>query len=185
MVAAPSRIFLIGPMGSGKTTVGRALAERLGLAFADLDQEIESRCGVEVDRIFEIEGEAGFRQRESDMLRELAQRDRLLLATGGGTILSADNRQLMQQRGLVLWLRTSVDQQLDRLARDKRRPLLQTPDRHQRLLALAAVREPLYADCADLVLDSSAVSPSEMAATAAQAIAQWQDNKPSYLSCHD
>jgi len=168
------RIFLIGPMGSGKTTVGRALAELLDLEFVDLDQQIEARCGVEVDRIFEIEGEAGFRQRESDMLLELSERPNMVLATGGGSILNPDNRALMRRQGLVLWLRTSVDQQLERLARDRRRPLLQAPDRRQRLLTLAAERDSLYTACADLVVDSCNVAPAVMAATTAEAIEQWR-----------
>ena len=174
MTPPAQRIFLIGPMGSGKTTVGRALAELLGLEFVDLDQQIEARCGVEVDRIFEIEGEAGFRQREADMLLELSERPNMVLGTGGGSILSPDNRALMRRQGLVLWLRTRVDQQLERLARDRRRPLLQTPDRRQRLLALAAERDPLYAACADLVVDSCNVAPAVMAATTAEAIEQWR-----------
>lgn len=174
-MSSPSqRIFLIGPMGSGKTTVGRALAELLALEFVDIDQQIEARCGVEVDRIFEIEGEAGFRQRESDMLAELSGRPDTVLATGGGSVLNPDNRALMRRQGLVLWLRTSVDQQLERLERDRHRPLLRAPDRRQRLLTLAAERDPLYAACADLVVDSCNVAPAVMAATTAKAIEQWR-----------
>lgn len=174
MTDPTQRIFLIGPMGSGKTTVGRALSELLGLEFVDLDQQIEARCGVEVDRIFEIEGEAGFRQRETDMLLDLSERPNMVLATGGGSVLNPDNRAVMRRQGLVLWLRTSVDQQLERLARDRRRPLLQAPDRRQRLLTLAAERDPLYAACADLVVDSCNVAPAVMAATTAEAIEQWR-----------
>lgn len=174
MTDPTQRIFLIGPMGSGKTTVGRALSELLGLEFVDLDQQIEARCGVEVDRIFEVEGEAGFRQRETDMLLDLSERPNMVLATGGGSVLNPDNRALMRRQGLVLWLRTSVDQQLERLARDRRRPLLQAPDRRQRLLTLATERDPLYAACADLVVDSCNVAPAVMAATTAEAIEQWR-----------
>jgi len=176
MASPTQRIFLIGPMGSGKTTVGRGLAELLALEFVDLDQHIEARCGVEVDRIFEIEGEAGFRQRESDMLLELSGRNNMVLATGGGSVLNPDNRALMRRQGLVLWLRTTVDQQLERLARDRRRPLLQAPDRRQRLQTLAAERDPLYAACADLIVDSSNVPPAAMASTTAAAIEQWHAN---------
>ena len=165
-----SRLFLIGPMGSGKTTVGRFLAERLGLEFMDLDQEIERRCGVDVSRIFEIEGEEGFRAREQAMLDELTQRDGILLATGGGSILSATNRAMLNERGLVVWLETSVEQQIKRLERDKRRPLLQYPDRRQRLAALAEQRNPLYRQCAHLVIRSANVAPARMAARAAKEI---------------
>ncbi|MEE4330477.1 MAG: shikimate kinase [Wenzhouxiangella sp.] len=164
------RIFLIGPMGSGKTTVGRFLARRLGLEFRDLDQEIERRCGVEVSTIFDIEGEAGFRKREHVMLEELTRADSLLLATGGGSILRADNRALLRERGLVVWLRTRVDQQIRRLEKDQRRPLLQAPDREQRLLEMAETRDPLYAECAHLIVPSDNVSPMQMAQRAARQI---------------
>lgn len=157
------RLFLIGPMGSGKTTVGRHLANRLELEFLDLDQEIEKRCGVDVSIIFEIEGEAGFREREHTMLEEVSRREHILLATGGGSILRADNRQLLRERGLVVWLKTSVEQQLKRLERDQRRPLLQAPDRRARLDALADARNALYAECAHLVVRSVNVSPMAMA----------------------
>jgi shikimate kinase len=165
-----NRLFLIGPMGSGKTTVGRFLAERLGLSFLDLDQEIERRCGVNVSVIFDIEGEAGFRAREQAMLDELTRRDDILLATGGGTVLAPDNRRMLRERGLVVWLETSVPQQLRRLERDQRRPLLQAPDRRQRLEKLAETRNPLYAECAHLIVRSANISPAQMAARAEQRI---------------
>ncbi|MCC5865762.1 MAG: shikimate kinase [Wenzhouxiangella sp.] len=165
-----NRLFLIGPMGSGKTTVGRHLAERLGLSFLDLDQEIERRCGVDVSVIFEIEGEAGFRQRESAALDDVSRRDGILLATGGGSILSEANRRMLRERGLVVWLKTSVEQQIRRLASDQRRPLLQTPDRRQRLEGLARQRDPLYQACAHLVVQSANISPVRMAARAEREI---------------
>lgn len=165
-----NRLFLIGPMGSGKTTVGRYLARRLGLEFLDLDQEIERRCGVEVSRIFDIEGEAGFRSRETAMLDELSQRNGILLATGGGSVLSGRNRNMLSSRGLVVWLNTSVDQQLKRLERDQRRPLLQAPDRRERLQGLADARNPLYGECAHLVVKSANISPVQMAARAERQI---------------
>lgn len=170
-----NRLFLIGPMGSGKTTVGRFLAGRLGLKFLDLDQEIERRLGVDVGVIFDIEGETGFRTRETSMLDELTQRDRILLATGGGTVLSPVNRQMLSQRGLVVWLKTSVDQQLRRLERDQRRPLLQAPDREARLKGLAEARDPLYQECAELVIRSANISPAQMAARAEQQILGHRD----------
>lgn len=161
-----TRLFLIGPMGSGKTTVGRFLARRLDLEFLDLDQEIERRCGVDVSVIFDIEGESGFRTRETNMLDELTRRDGILLATGGGTVLSQANREMLSSRGLVVWLKTSVGQQLRRLERDQRRPLLQAPDRETRLESLAEARNPLYRDCAALVIRSENISPAQMAARA-------------------
>ncbi len=157
-------IVLVGPMGSGKTTIGRVLAPRFGLEFVDLDQEIEARCGVAVSLIFEIEGEAGFRARESAMLDAVTRRNGVLLATGGGSVLDPVNRARLRDRGLVVWLQTSVDQQLKRLARDQRRPLLRAPDRRQRLERLAAERDPLYRECAHLIVRSADLSPRAMAA---------------------
>ena len=164
------RIFLIGPMGSGKTTVGRHLARRLGMEFLDLDHEIQARCGVEVAVIFEIEGEQGFRKRESDLLDELSQRDGIILATGGGSILDPANRQRLSERGLVVYLRTSVNQQLRRLERDKQRPLLQAPDRRQKLMDLARARNPVYEEAAELVVTSANIPPPAMAGRVEQAI---------------
>lgn len=163
-------VFLIGPMGSGKTTVGRRLAQRLGLEFLDLDLELQQRCGVEVAVIFDIEGEAGFRRRESTLLDKLSRRKDLVLATGGGSILDPDNRRMLTERGLVVYLRTSVDQQIERLERDKQRPLLQAPDRRKRLEGLAAQRNPIYEACADLIVDSTRIAPMAMARTVERAI---------------
>lgn len=167
---APNRIFLIGPMGSGKTTVGRQLARLLGMDFLDLDLELQDRCGVEVSVIFDIEGETGFRQRESALLDELTRRDGLVLATGGGSVLNEDNRRLLSERGLVVYLQTSVDQQLKRLERDKQRPLLQAPDRRTRLREMAERRNPIYESCAHLVVSSANIAPAAMAATVARRV---------------
>lgn len=147
-------IFLIGPMGSGKTSLGRRVAPRLGLDFIDLDEELERRCGVEVAVIFEIEGEAGFRERECELLAEIAAGSGRLVATGGGSVLDPRNRDTLRSNGLVVWLRTSVDQQLRRLERDRRRPLLAAPDRRERLTGMAELRNPLYAETAQLVFES-------------------------------
>lgn len=165
-----NRIFLIGPMGSGKTTVGRHLARRLGMDFLDLDLELQKRCGVEVAVIFDIEGEAGFRERESALLDELSHRDGLVLATGGGSVLSEENRRILSERGLVVYLQTSVDQQLQRLERDKQRPLLQAPDRRRRLTELAELRDPIYESCAHLVIRSANIAPTAMAAAVARRV---------------
>ena len=147
-------IFLIGPMGSGKTSLGRRVAPRLGLDFIDLDEELERRCGVEVAVIFEIEGETGFRERERELLAEIASRSGQLVATGGGSVLDPRNREVLRRNGLVVWLRTSVVQQLRRLERDRRRPLLAAPDRRERLTRMAEQRNPLYAEAAHLVFES-------------------------------
>lgn len=141
-------------MGSGKTSLGRRIAPALGLEFIDLDEELERRCGVEVAVIFDIEGEAGFRERERELLAEIAAGSGRLVATGGGSVLDPRNRAVLRRSGLVVWLRTSVDQQLRRLERDRRRPLLAAPDRRERLLRMAEQRNPIYAELADLVFES-------------------------------
>lgn len=148
-------IFLIGPMGAGKTTIGRRLARVYGIPFVDLDATIVERTGAPIDWIFDIEGEAGFRRRERAVLNEITtEPGTILLATGGGAILSPRNRQRLAARGLVVYLATSVDQQIKRLRQDKSRPLLQTPDRRQRLEELARERNPLYASIADVTVET-------------------------------
>lgn len=143
-------LFLVGPMAAGKSSIGRRLARRFGLAFVDLDAEIVARTGASVNLIFEHEGEAGFRRRETEVLDDVSARHGLVLATGGGSVLAEGNRRLLRERGFVVWLKATVDQQLARTANDRSRPLLATPDRRGRLEALAREREPLYAEVADL-----------------------------------
>jgi len=147
-------LFLVGPMGSGKSAVGRRLAGRLGLDFIDSDVEIEARTGVDIPYIFEQEGEAGFRARERDLLDELTARSRVLVATGGGAILDPDTRARLRSRGRVVYLRTSVNQQLARTRRSGHRPLLRTPDPLGTLERLLQVRAPLYEETADVVVDT-------------------------------
>lgn len=149
-----SNLILIGPMGAGKTSLGKRLARRLGLSFVDADQAIEKQTGARIPMIFEIEGEAGFRRRESEVLAALCAGRDQLIATGGGAVLDAGNRALLQRSGYVIWLRTSVERQLERLGHDRSRPLLQVADREQRLREMAAQREPLYRETCDLVFDS-------------------------------
>ena len=153
------RIFLVGPMGSGKTTVGSRLAQALGRDFLDSDQEIEQRAGVSIPLIFEVEGEAGFRAREKAIIAELTERPSIVLATGGGAILDPDNRRCLVGRGLVVYLQTSVNEQLSRTRYDQHRPLLQTPDPRARLESLLTARDPLYRDVADLTIASDGQSP--------------------------
>lgn len=145
-------LFIIGPTGAGKTSLGRRLASHYGLPFVDLDQEIERYTGVDINTIFEIEGEAGFRQRESALLDECSARTGVLLSTGAGAVLDPVNRQRLGERGFVVWLQTSVEQQLERLERDTHRPLLAGVDRRQQLQAMASIRTPLYQQLADLAV---------------------------------
>lgn len=149
-----SNIFLIGPMGAGKTTIGKRLAELLALDFIDSDHEVELRTGVDIPYIFEREGEAGFRRREKQVIADLTQREGLVLATGGGSVLDPDNRRCLADHGLVVYLHATVDQQLARTARSDNRPLLRHPDRRQILERLFEHRDPLYREIADLVLET-------------------------------
>lgn len=153
------RVFLVGPMGAGKTTIGRRLAQALQRDFFDSDQEIEKRAGASIPLIFEVEGEAGFRVREKTVIAELTQRPSVVLATGGGAILNPENRRCLVGRGFVVYLHTSVNEQLSRTRYDHHRPLLQTADPRARLEALFAVRDPLYRDVADLIVASDGQSP--------------------------
>lgn len=153
MNPAPN-LVLIGPMGAGKTSVGRRLAERLDLQFLDLDREIEARTGASVTMIFDCEGEAGFRARERDTLSDALAGAGVLVATGGGAVLDAGNRQLMHTRSFVVHLDVDVDGQIARLARDRSRPLLAEGDRQATLERLAQARAPLYRALADLRFDT-------------------------------
>lgn len=145
-------LFIVGPTGAGKTSIGRRLAAHYGLPFVDLDQEIERHCGTSVSTVFELEGETGFRRRESALLEECSGRQGVVLATGAGAVLDPANRRLLMERGYVLWLQVTVEQQLDRLARDRSRPLLAGEDRRARLEAMALARTPIYQDIADLIV---------------------------------
>ncbi len=170
-----SNLFLVGPMGAGKSTIGRRLAAHFGLPFIDLDEEIERRNGVSVALIFELEGEAGFRSRESRLIEELSCRDGVVLATGGGAVLAETNRRVLHGHGFVLYLSATVAQQLSRLARDVKRPLLQAPDRRERLEAMAAQRNPLYEEIADLTVTGSNTAVAQAARQiAARLETQWQ-----------
>jgi|SRR6478672_3798978 len=147
-------IFLIGLMGAGKTTVGRALAKRLNKQFIDSDHEIEARTGASIPLIFEIEGEASFREREAEVIRDLTQRTDIVLATGGGAVLRPENREYLKTRGTVIYLRASVSSILQRTTHDKNRPLLQTADPRQRIEQLSREREPFYQEVAHLVVET-------------------------------
>ena len=151
---APGSFFLTGPMGAGKSTIGRQLSKQLGLPFHDSDHEIEARTGVDIPLIFELEGEAGFRKRECIVIDELTRQPGIVLATGGGAILDPANREHLSSRGKVIYLHASVSQQLKRTRMDRNRPLLQTDNPRARLEDLMATRDPLYREIASLVIDT-------------------------------
>lgn len=174
MKVAPN-LILVGPMGAGKSSIGRRLARRLSLRFVDADAEIERQTGATIPLIFELEGEAGFRQRERTLLAELCGERDLVIATGGGAVLDAGTRRTLAESGFVIHLKIDIDRQLQRLARDRVRPLLQTDDRRERLLALGAQRAPLYAEVSDLELDSGRLSVGAAADRLVELLAQrWQ-----------
>jgi len=153
MTAKPN-IFLVGPMGAGKTSIGRQLAEALGMEFLDSDHEIEARSGATIPWIFDVEGEEGFRKREQAMIDELSQRKNVVLATGGGAVVSEVTRDCLKARGTVIYLSASIDLLLERTQRDRNRPLLQTENPRAKLEELMQVREPLYREVADIVLET-------------------------------
>jgi shikimate kinase len=150
----PGSLFLTGPMGAGKSTIGRQLSRQLKMAFYDSDREIELRTGVDIPLIFELEGEPGFRRRERLVIDELTALPNIVLATGGGVILDPKNREYLSERGVVIYLHASVNQQLTRTKHDRNRPLLQTDNPRQRLEDLMRVRDPLYREIANLVIDT-------------------------------
>lgn len=147
-------LYLVGMMGAGKTTVGRVLARRLKLRFFDSDHEIEARCGVKIPLIFEIEGERGFRARESQVIADLAEMEGIVLATGGGAVLAEDNRARLAARGVVVYLRARPEDLYARIRQDRNRPLLATADPLAKLHDLYTQRDPLYRAIADLTLDT-------------------------------
>lgn len=170
-----NNIFLIGLMGVGKTSVGRQLARLLKTPFFDADKELEARTGVSIPWIFDQEGEAGFRKREQLIIDELTQLQGIILATGGGVVLSAENREYLKTRGKVIWLQASLGTLSARTARDKSRPLLQAPllkgnSAQQKLAQLLEQREPLYRSLADLVIDTDVAGGTHKTA---EMIAHW------------
>ena len=147
-------LFLVGPMGAGKSAVGRQLARLTHLDFVDSDEEIESRTGVDIPFIFEKEGEAGFRKRETTVIDELSSREGIVMATGGGAVVNPDSRSRLGARGFVVYLYTSVKQQLERTQRGRNRPMLESNDKEQVLEELMAQRDPMYREIADLIVDT-------------------------------
>jgi shikimate kinase len=160
-------LYLVGMMGAGKTTIGRLLARRLKLRFVDSDHEIERRCGVKVPLIFDIEGEPGFRSRESQTLAELTALEGIVLATGGGAVLADDNRRRLAARGTVIYLCAKPEDLYERVRQDRNRPLLATPDPLARLRELYVQRDPLYREAADVVVDTGRQTVQSLARTLA------------------
>ena len=156
-------IFIVGPMGSGKSTVGKIISDEMFLSFFDTDEEIESRTGASIDWIFDLEGEAGFRKRESDILNEMVEKNSIVLSTGGGIILSEDNRELLSSRGTVFYLSTPILTQVERTAKDKDRPLLKDGNPEEILTKLHNEREALYEMVSDHVVDTENKSSNQVA----------------------
>jgi len=150
----PKNIIFVGPMGAGKTTIGRQIAKALGRAFYDSDKEIEKHTGATIPLIFELEKEEGFRLRESAMIEELLAKDNIVLATGGGAVLNKNNRKFMSDHGYVIYLCAPLEQLVRRTARDNNRPLLQTKDPRKTIEELLTIRDPLYRDVADYVFET-------------------------------
>ncbi|QLE83907.1 MULTISPECIES: shikimate kinase AroK [Shewanella] len=162
-MAEKRNIFLVGPMGAGKSTIGRHLAQMLHLEFHDSDQEIESRTGADIAWVFDVEGEEGFRRRETQVVADLTEKQGIVLATGGGSIQSKEIRNNLSARGIVVYLETTIDKQVARTQRDKRRPLLQVDDPREVLENLAATRNPLYEEIADVIVKTDEQSAKVVA----------------------
>ncbi len=156
-------IFIVGPMGSGKSTVGKIISDELFLNFFDTDEEIESRTGASIDWIFDLEGENGFRKRESDILQEMVQKNSIVLSTGGGIILSDENRELLSSRGTVFYLSTPISVQIERTSKDKDRPLLKNGDPGEILTKLHEERKDLYESVSDYYVQTENKSSQEVA----------------------
>lgn len=154
-----ANLILVGPMGAGKSTIGRLLAREVRYLFKDSDKEIEQRTGADIPWIFDVEGEQGFREREQAMIAELCAEDGLVLATGGGVVMRPENRQAIRQGGRVIYLHTSVEQQLERTSRDRNRPLLRTANPERVLTELMAIRDPLYREVADIIIETDERPP--------------------------
>lgn len=176
MSAHEEPIILVGMMGAGKSTVGREYAKRHGLEFIDCDHELEARTGVKIATVFEIEGEAGFRRRESQLIEELAERSGVVLGTGGGVVLAPENRAVLQRRGIVVYLNVPPRVLWERTRHDRSRPLLQVPNPRGRIEALYRERDPLYREVADIVVDGNRGSPAGMVRQLETAIEHFKHN---------
>jgi shikimate kinase len=172
--SADRNVFLVGPMGAGKSTIGRSLASLLHKSFFDSDHEIEARTGAPVALIFEIEGEAGFRQREAGVIDELTCGDNIVLATGGGAVLAEQNRHCLHSRGTVVYLQASLETLLERTRHDRARPLLQTGDREGMLRRLLEQRDPLYREVAHIIIETTHRPPATVAKEIVNRLGQYK-----------
>ncbi|MCO1332970.1 shikimate kinase AroK [Microbulbifer sp. OS29] len=154
-------IFLVGPMGAGKSTIGKLMAAQLQLPFVDTDKVLEERTGADIPWIFDVEGEAGFRRRESEILEELCRGDSHIIGTGGGIVLLEENRRQLQKYGYVVYLQANIDQLLERTSKNSNRPLLRVPNPRQRIAEILQEREPLYREVADIICDTNDLSPKQ------------------------
>lgn len=175
---ARSSVFLVGMMGSGKTTLGRALAHRLDMPFVDTDRVLVERTGVPVTTIFEIEGEDGFRRRESAVIAELAEGEPRVIATGGGAVLAPENREVMRNRGTVVYLRARLEALWERTRHDNSRPLLATADPRATLAALMQAREPLYREAAHVIVETGSQSASALVGRVLAALRTYERGHP-------
>lgn len=175
-------VFLIGLMGSGKTTIGQMLAKRLGLSFVDSDHELERRTGVSVATIFEIEGEVAFRAREAAMIDELTQREGLVLGTGGGAVLNEDSRRALHSRGTTFYLHSTPETSFERVRRNRDRPLLMVTDPLARLRQLYEYRHPLYRETAHHIVESYRDRPSAVVAEIVSALGELKNDLPSHIT---
>ncbi|MBP2279975.1 shikimate kinase [Psychrobacter sp. PL19] len=181
MVEELPSVFLVGPMGAGKTTIGRLLAKQLGRTFVDSDWYIESQTGADIAWIFAKEGEVGFRERETRAIDELTQKKHIVLATGGGAVMCADNRGFLQQRGIVVYLNAPVDVQMVRTAKDKSRPLLQQPNPRKILQELYIVRDPLYRQIAHIIMPTGHTYPRHMVNQLLQQLGSFCGSVPTMI----
>ena len=171
-----NNVFLVGLMGAGKTTVGRTLAKRLDLEFVDTDREIEARTGVSIPTVFDIEGEEGFRRRESEVLKLVAGKTRQVIATGGGVVLRPENRECMRAGGFVVYLNVPPNILWERTRHDRNRPLLQVDDPLRRLRELYAIRDPLYREVADYIVDGGRIGAQSIVQILAREIEErWNE----------
>lgn len=162
-MAEKRNIFLVGPMGAGKSTIGRQLAQQLNMEFVDSDHEIERRTGADIAWVFDVEGEEGFRDREEKVINELTEKQGIVLATGGGSVKSKETRNRLSARGVVVYLETTIEKQLARTQRDKKRPLLQVDTPREVLEALALERNPQYEEIADVTIQTDEQSAKVVA----------------------
>lgn len=182
MVQELPSVFLVGPMGAGKTTIGKLLAKQLGRTFVDSDWYIESQTGADIAWIFAKEGEAGFRERETRAIDELTQTPQIVLATGGGAVTCAENRAFLKQRGIVVYLNAPVDVQMARTAKDKSRPLLQQPNPRKILQELYSIRDPLYRQVSHIIMPTGHTYPRHMVNQLLQQLTTFFDGTDALLT---